>query len=124
MTPHQTTEFTRPDAHPAKNVRRAGAPNNLMRSGEALMVGNTPTPRPAEALLAVAVFGRITSESHRFVGVDSHGRLVVSFDRLAVLVAELVTEHTADLTAQLDTVNDTLLDLLRDVDTLEGGEWQ
>src|SRR5262245_59384857 len=38
MTTH-TTQATRPDAHPAKNVRRAGAPNTR-QSGENPMVGN------------------------------------------------------------------------------------
>lgn len=37
MTTHAHIEITRPDAHPAKNVRRAGAPNT-QESGETLMV--------------------------------------------------------------------------------------
>jgi hypothetical protein len=110
---------TRPDAHPAKNVRRAGAPNT-QQSGETTMVGTHPNSRPeSNGPLDTWVSEKITAQSHRFLSLDDRGRLTVALDRLAVLVAEMISEHTADLCAQLDAANDAVVDLLDQRDTAE-----
>ena len=54
MTTH-TTQSTRPDAHPAKNVRRAGAPNTH-QSGENPMVGTKVSLVASSIVLGKAAY--------------------------------------------------------------------
>ena len=109
MTTSRTTQSTRPDAHPAKNVRRAGAPNHLQGSGETLMVGNDPALCTAQRdPLTQRVFVTIFQQSHRFLSVDNCGQFTVSLDQLAVLVAEIVTGYTDQVTAERDALAEDL----------------
>ena len=86
------------------------------------MVGNNPNPRPGpNGPLMTWVFERITPNSHRFLSFDDHGRLTVSLDRLAVLVAEIVTEHTADLNSQLATAEGVIGQLEDDLRAARDG---
>jgi hypothetical protein len=95
MTTRQQTEFTRPDAHPAKNVRRAGAPNTQL-SGEIPMVGTHHTAGHVPDLVTVdAVRTRLNGQAHRFVTVTRSGQFAVHMDDLAMLIAEIVTDITA-----------------------------
>jgi hypothetical protein len=99
MTTHNTSEFTRPSAHSAKNARQAGAPNT-QQSGENLMVGTHTTQGHAPDRVTVdAVRTRLNGQAFRFLTVSRSGKLTVHMDDLATLIAEIVTEHTTDQAA-------------------------
>jgi hypothetical protein len=47
MSTRTASLITRPDAHPTKNVRRAGAPNTQQSGEKAMVDGGNPTPQDA-----------------------------------------------------------------------------
>jgi hypothetical protein len=106
MTTRTHPVITRPDVHPAKNVRRAGALNHHHNSGsgEILMV-NTTTPAVDTTTgvdLAEAVYRRINGSMGRFLRTSLDGEVVYSPHALAELVVEILTGHTAALAAERD----------------------
>jgi hypothetical protein len=104
MTTHRNTEITRPDAHSAKNARRAGAPNHLQGSGENAMVGTRTSPgRAADPVTVAFVRERLNGQAHRFMTVTRAG-LAVNVADLAVLVADIVEEYADHVVAERDAL--------------------
>lgn len=110
MTRHQTSEFTRPGAHSAKNAHQAGAPNT-QESGEIPMVGKA-TLIADNAVLGTAAY----NAAFLFGGMPKQDK-TAGWTVLA-LVAELdeTREENTRLRAELDAANDAVLDLLHEVE--------
>lgn len=112
ISTHPASLITRPGAHPAKNVRQAGAPNHLEGSGENHMVGTTTAPEAAPEV--PRWFAALLNRNALLAGMPRQGKGVPGWPALCSALLDEITT----LQAERDAADDAVLELLAERDEL------